>query len=275
MPRRRSLSLLLPVLLLAGCNRPQIVTYVAPKDPPPPSREQAHSPDDGHDHGKESPSAPEQPPTVERPKVSYKAPADWVVGPAGSFSVATFQIKAAGGEATVAVTPMGSYQGREEAVINMWRQMAGAQPLPSDEAKNAFSPIEIAGEKAQLFEVSGSRDDKPTRIVTAMLHHPEGTWFFKLQGDDAAVAAQKPAFLDFLKTIRFGETAPAPPKDAAAPPEPKIVTPPPAVTANPPVTPKSEPEKAPPVVTPIATPAPILKPAPPTPTPATSNAPTQ
>jgi hypothetical protein len=264
---RRRLYLVLPVLLLAGCNRPQIVTYVAPKDPPPPREQAAAQPQDEHDPEKESPAAPEQPPTVERPALGYKAPADWVVGPKGSVTVVNFLIKAAGGDATVSVTPLGSFKGREDSIINMWRQMAGAQPLPAEEAKNAFSPMEIAGEPAQLFEVSGSREGKTSRIVTAMQHRPDGTWFFKLQGDDAAVAAQKPAFLDFLKTIRFGAAADESGKDAA---EPKIATPAPVVTANPPITPKPEHEPAAP---PLTTPSPVLTATPP-PSPAATPTPT-
>jgi hypothetical protein len=60
------------------------------------------------------------------------------------------------------------------------------------------------------FEINGSTmDGKPSRTVTGMLHKPDKSWFFKLSGDDAAVAAQKPAFLDFLKAVRFAEAAPA------------------------------------------------------------------
>jgi hypothetical protein len=40
-----------------------------------------------------------------------------------------------------------------------------------------------------------------SRTLGAILYLGDEAWFFKLSGPDATVAAQKPAFLDFLKTV--------------------------------------------------------------------------
>ena len=40
------------------------------------------------------------------------------------------------------------------------------------------------------------------RIVGAIVPVNGATWFFKLMGPDATVSAAKPAFLEFLKTVR-------------------------------------------------------------------------
>ena len=45
------------------------------------------------------------------------------------------------------------------------------------------------------------------KIVTAMMPRGDVSWFYKLQGDVALVDAQKPAFIDFLKSVKI-EDAP-------------------------------------------------------------------
>jgi hypothetical protein len=40
-------------------------------------------------------------------------------------------------------------------------------------------------------------------IITAFVHRADGSWFYKLQGGSEAVASQKTAFLDFLKTVKI------------------------------------------------------------------------
>jgi hypothetical protein len=274
MPRFPRL-LLLSLFALGGCKPPQIVTYVAPKDPAP-SREESSQ-------ASPSPTAPaEREPEAERPPrptLSYQAPPNWVVGPHGDVTVVNFLLKGEGGEATVSVSPLGSFEGRESAIVNMWRQMAGAPPVSQEEALQQFTPFDIAGETAQLFEVNGSRDGKNSRIVTAMLHRPEGTWFFKLSGDDAVVSSQKPAFLSFLKTVKFGPpeagtAAGAPAKEPAPAANPTPITnpaatAPPTTSAVPVATPSpthTNPAATPTVpLRPPATPEPVLKAPPATP----------
>ena len=48
--------------------------------------------------------------------------------------------------------------------------------------------------------------------MTAFVHRSDGSWFYKLQGPEAAVSADKPAFLEFLKSVHMeesGATSPA------------------------------------------------------------------
>ena len=43
-----------------------------------------------------------------------------------------------------------------------------------------------------------------------MIHRPGKSWFYKLQGDAAPVAAQRAAFIDFIKSVRVDESGAAP-----------------------------------------------------------------
>jgi hypothetical protein len=45
--------------------------------------------------------------------------------------------------------------------------------------------------------------DKKQRLIGAIVPASDETWFFKMTGGDALTAAQKPAFLEFLESVRF------------------------------------------------------------------------
>jgi hypothetical protein len=185
----QALITVLATVSLAACKKPQIQVYVAPRDP---ERKGA---------GAVVPDA--------LPQLSWTLPAGWKQTSPGQMSIATFSASDEKGSATVNVTPLPNLKGREEAVVNMWREQVGLGPLPQEELEKALQPTEIAGEQGMSFEINGkSMEGKPARTVTGMLHKSDKSWFFKLSGDDPTVEAQKPAFLEFLKSVRFLEDAP-------------------------------------------------------------------
>lgn len=74
------------------------------------------------------------------------------------------------------------------------------------------------------------------RIVTAMLHQGEMSWFFKLQGDDELVAAQRENFLKFLKSVRIEKESEPAALPAGHPPIAKSTMPGAVTSAQPPKT---------------------------------------
>jgi len=204
-----ALSLALPVLLSA-CRRETIRVYTVAKEQPP----DEHA---GHDHapgeGHEDESAHRQQPL---PQIA-QVPADWKPMEPGKVSVVQYAIKAEGGEATVNITPLPNLAGREALVVNMWREQVGQQALTQEELAEVFSEVEVAGSKGQLFEIAGAAAGMPMRIVTALVHRPGASWFFKLSGDESLVAAQKDAFLEFCKGVRLPDAGASAPTAAAAP----------------------------------------------------------
>jgi len=197
------MSLALVAAAIAGCRREQVRVYVAPKD----AVAEAHSPHDGHDHGPGETHAPARP----RPEVTYKLPDGWREENAGRMSAAMFSIRKDGQEAQVSVTPLPMLGGRDGMIVNMWREQVGLKPLDADEATKQLQDVTVGGEPGKLFEVTGAagEGERPARIVTAMVHRSDASWFYKLQGDAALVEAQKPAFLEFLKSIQIKEPAAA------------------------------------------------------------------
>lgn len=175
---------------LAGCKKPSVQVYLAPRDIPADTAESA---------------APTQAPL---PELTWTLPAGWKEMGPGQMSLVSFSMEDSTGTATMNVTPLPNLEGREEAVVNMWREQVELGPLSSEEVAKALEPAEIAGGKGFTFEIKGTRGGKPARTLTAVQHRGDRSWFFKLSGDDPTVGAQKPAFLEFLKSLRFNESAP-------------------------------------------------------------------
>lgn len=189
-------------LAVVGCKREEIKSYEVPKETAPiPAAPVATAPA----------ANPHAAMPMSAPKVTWgKLPDGWVEMGPGQMSLASFSIKGSGDEqATVAVTPLRGMAGREALIVNMWRQQVGQTELSPEEATKQLSPVEIAEEAGKMFDVTGKAEGGTAmRIVTAMQHRGETSWFFKLAGNDALVQAQKPAFIAFLKTIKISEATP-------------------------------------------------------------------
>ena len=195
---RSSLAAGFFICALSGCERKEIRTYTAPKDAPP-SEEKATA---------EPPSEP----TDALPRIGWVLPDGWQEGATDKMSVAAFKMEGA----TVNVTPLPKLAGQESMLVNMWRQTLGQTPFSDEDAAKALREVAVGDDKGQLFEVTGEQQGKAVRIVTAFLHKGDRSWFFKLQGDTAAVQRQVAAFEGFLKSVRF-DASPPPPAPTAAP----------------------------------------------------------
>jgi hypothetical protein len=216
---RRGLPLALTLSVLSGCKRKEVHVYTAPKDQP-------------FNPAPETTQAPPTPPSereVWRPALTYTAPPGWQdLGP-DAANVGRFSA----GNVMVAITALMSMQGNEAGLVNMWRQVRGQAPLSDEEAAKTLLDIPIAGDTGKMFEVTDQEGGQSRRFIVAFVHRPQGSLFFKIQGDDAAVSAQKPAFFDFLKSVQFANgAAPAPAPTQASTPEPPKDSPTPPAPAN-------------------------------------------
>ena len=86
--------------------------------------------------------------------------------------------------------------GGDLANVNRWRDQLGLPPVAS--LDGAVELIEANGLRLVVFDGANAG----RRILGAILPRPGETWFFKLTGPDALVARDKPAFLDFLRTVK-------------------------------------------------------------------------
>lgn len=97
--------------------------------------------------------------------------------------------------------------GTDLQFVNLWRQQLGLAPLTEDDLPKLVQPAIIAGADGKLFDLTGAPksggDPTAERIIVALQKQDGVSWFIKLTGPAALVEQQKPAFLSFLKTLKF------------------------------------------------------------------------
>jgi len=199
-PRRGWPLLALP-LALGACGRDDVRVYEVPKAAP--ALAQGALPA-GHPDAT-MPSLPGMR-APEVPRLTYAAPAGWTEVAPGQMRVASFSVKNdAGQQADVSVIPLPGRAGGDESNVNRWRGQVGLGDLSAADLAKTAETIEVAGEPAQLYDIAGTStgSGEPTRILGVIQHRGEMAWFYKMTGDDALVAGEKPAFVAFLKSVKF------------------------------------------------------------------------
>lgn len=219
---RSAPRLCLPLLAaLLGCKKEEIQVYQAPKDMLAPAPAMG--------------AAPAASPTdagTSRPP--WTAPAGWTEKEASGMRIASYGITAPDGRsADASVVPLGPTAGSELDNVNRWRTQLGLGAVTDPELAGLTQAVPIGSVNGKLYDLVGEQPTldgkyKP-RTLAAVLSVGGATVFFKLTGEDALVAENKPKFLAWLKSVDTGEghAAAAP---AATPPAGMAgaVTPPPA-----------------------------------------------
>lgn len=212
-------------LLLTGCQKEEITVYRVPKVPPGAGDAAAQAP--GLPPGHPSTGAA---PAAARPHAHWgDLPAGWTEAPAAGSRAATFAIAGKDGQrAEAAVIAFPGMGGTDLQFVNLWRDQLGLTPLTEAELPKLVQPASIGGADGKLFDITGATKsgDAPAaeRIIVALQKQDGVSWFIKLTGPTALVEQQKPAFLSFLKSLKFhagahGDEpgAPAPTTASAAP----------------------------------------------------------
>ncbi len=142
------------------------------------------------------------------PKLAWKLPEAWTEQPPSSMRAASFTVKGADDQATdVAVIPLSGMAGRDLDMVNLWRGQVRLEAIKADELNTLMTTVPVGGAEGKLFDMAGTApmegQKSPLRVLVAMLDREGTSWFFKMTGPDTLVAAQKPAFLDFLKSVEF------------------------------------------------------------------------
>jgi len=208
------------LLLIAGCHREQIKVYrvakdqdqaqpqtapALPTDSPNPSLPPGH-PDISSVPGTSLPPASES----ARPQLTWKTPEGWTKVAPGEMRVASFEIQGQNGkQADVSIIPLPGRSGSDDANVNRWRGQVGLSSVSPEDLKKSAESVEAAGQPAQLYDIVGQNSDKgeAARILGVIQHRDDAVWFFKMTGDANLVEQQKPAFVAFLKSVKFVQSA--------------------------------------------------------------------
>lgn len=201
------------VILLTGCKDRAITSYRAPKDAPVATMPQAAAVDTnklppGHPPigGTAGPGAmpggdmaSTAVPTAGGSDLTWTAPGAWTPKGGSSMRKGSYAVKRDGAEADFAITAFPGDTGGLHANINRWRGQVGLSPAAPAELDATVQHIDGQGLHFELVDLAGPSG---TRMLGAITSHNGNSWFFKLMGPDALVAAEKPAFLEFLKTVK-------------------------------------------------------------------------
>jgi hypothetical protein len=189
----------LTLLLAGGCRDREITTYRAPKDPataamPAPAGSPAAAPGSGNMADTAVPTGGNS--------LTWTAPAHWSTKAAGPMRKGSYAIKDGAAEADLSITAFPGDTGGLLANINRWRGQISLSPLPADQLDANREHLDIGTLHVDVVDFAGSANGTPTRILGAIVPVGGETWFFKLMGPDALVAKEKPAFIEFLRTVR-------------------------------------------------------------------------
>lgn len=197
-------ALVSAALFFAACQKEEIAVYRVPKVPPGAGEATGATP--GLPPGHPAPAAPAAAP---RPHAHWdKLPAGWSEAPSSGSRVSSFTISGTAGQrAEAAIIAFPGMGGTDLDFVNLWRQQLGLAPLTEDELPKLVQPATIAGADGKLFDLTGAPkaggDPAAERIIVALRKQDGVSWFIKLTGHAALVEQQKPAFLGFLKTLKF------------------------------------------------------------------------
>lgn len=171
-------------LSLSSCRQEEITVRRVPKETVAPLSVTA--PDGGAAHR----------------EADWNAPARWKEQPASGMRAASYTVPAGDEPIDVSVVPLAGAAGGDLANVNRWRGQLGLAPVDATGLGRIARRATVGTHPALVVEFS-SAGKPPRRLLAAVVVHDGTSWFFKAVGPDAAVAAFRPEFLDFVATLRF------------------------------------------------------------------------
>ncbi len=190
-------------LVAAGCGREEVRVYRVPKSTAP-----------------AAPALASAPPATGQPAIHWDVPSNWTNKPPGAMRVGSFGVT--GSPIDISVIPLPGESGSDLDNVNRWRGQLNLPPVDAAALATLGDAVEVEGVSARLYDFAGTPKDKTAaeRMLVSAVSVSGTAWFFKMVGPDAAVAAEKPAFLAFLKSVHFhadGDTSHAEPAASEAP----------------------------------------------------------
>lgn len=133
----------------------------------------------------------------------WSAPAAWHGKAASAMRKGSYAVSGPGGaDADLSITAFPGDVGGDLANVNRWRGQLQLPPLAAAALDGAVDRFQAHGLSFTVVDLLGAGGANPQRILGAIVPVDGSTWFFKLMGPAPVVAAAKPDFLEFLKTVR-------------------------------------------------------------------------
>ena len=105
----------------------------------------------------------------------------------------------------VAVTSFPGNVGGLAANINRWRAQLGLPPIEQSAMLPFVTEFNVDGRGVLLVDLLGPpQPDGPTqRMLTAVTVYEGSSWFFKLTGEAPLIEKHRPAYIEFVQSLKF------------------------------------------------------------------------
>lgn len=157
-----------------------------------------------------STNAPTPPPIepAQGAPLQFTAPAGWQEKPLTTMRLASFTAPGPDGKsADVSVVALPGMAGGDLANVNRWRDQMKLAPIDEKTLRERIEHVSANGHDYLLVDIpSESPIGNPPakqRIIAAILDENDRSWFIKMTGDDAAVATNKEALTNFLRSLKI------------------------------------------------------------------------
>jgi len=136
-------------------------------------------------------------------EISWSTPLSWKEQPAQGMRSGSFLVTDANGsQADISMIFLEGKSGGILANVNRWRQQIGLTAWSAGELMANKKEVPTTLGPATLVDFSNGTSRE--RIVVAMLSFQQGTWFFKMKGDEGLVGQEKGSLLTLLATLLNG-----------------------------------------------------------------------
>lgn len=149
------------------------------------------------------------PPPIEAAQggpLQYTLPANWQEKPLSPMRLASLKATAPNGKETdVSIVSLPGIAGGDLANVNRWRGQVQLGPIDEDTLAKSAEHVTANGHEYLIVNMVSDVpiDGEKRRILAAILDENDRAWFIKMTGEDAAVASQKDAFIDFLRRLKI------------------------------------------------------------------------
>jgi hypothetical protein len=200
-PGRRvpALRVVCVAVALAACRGEEIAHYRVPKTSSPPAG--AAAPAAGAPMVPASGQVPTPPAPAAGSKLAWTLPARWTESTGGGgMRYATLKAPV-DGRIDVSVTVLPGEAGGELANVNRWRAQIGLPAVDAAALAAAREPLRTKAGTVAVYDFTNDAGPK-SRVVAGLTVVDGNTWFVKMTGDAAAVAAARPDFLRIVESLR-------------------------------------------------------------------------
>jgi hypothetical protein len=142
------------------------------------------------------------PPSFNAPEsIAWDLPKGWSEARGNGMRFATLKPPVPG-KLDVSVVTLPGQAGGELDNVNRWRSQIGLAPVDDPTRAHMRQDVRSKAGTIALYDFATAGANQQ-RMIAAILFTGERSWFFKMVGDEAAVAAARPGFHKLIESLRL------------------------------------------------------------------------